>query len=104
MRVLAKPELENAVILNEFAMIMENFGVLDQMDEDNDDYISDTEASVAEDTTKPAADEAADAARELERVMERHTNIGPDGEWKFDYAPYPDDPNAYAEDQASIHD
>ena len=46
-------------------------------------------------------DEAADAARELERAMERHTNIGPDGEWKFDYAPYPDDPNAYAEDQAS---
>ena len=62
MRVLAKPELENAVILSEFAMIMENFGVLDQMDEDNDDYISDTEASVAEDTTKPAADEATDAA------------------------------------------
>ena len=49
-------------------------------------------------------DEAADAARELERAMERHTNIGPDGEWKFDYAPYPDDPSAYAEDQASTHD
>ena len=29
MRVLAKPELDNAVILNEFAMIMENFGVMD---------------------------------------------------------------------------
>lgn len=44
MRVLAKPELDNAVILNEFVMIMENFGVMDQMDEEeNDDYISDTE-------------------------------------------------------------
>lgn len=29
MRVLAKPELDNAVILNEFVMIMENFGVMD---------------------------------------------------------------------------
>jgi hypothetical protein len=26
MRVLAKPELENKIILNEFALIMENFG------------------------------------------------------------------------------
>merc|ERR1719188_1868910 len=47
------------------------------------------------------ADEAAAAEREVERALEeRHTNIGPDGEWKFDYAPYPDDPDAYAEDQA----
>lgn len=44
MRVLAKPELDNAVILNEFVMIMENFGVPDTMeDEENDDYIPDTE-------------------------------------------------------------
>lgn len=27
LRVLAKPELGNAIILNEFALIMENFGV-----------------------------------------------------------------------------
>jgi hypothetical protein len=27
MRVLAKPELDDAIILNEFALIMENFGV-----------------------------------------------------------------------------
>ena len=44
MRVLAKPELDNSVILNEFVMIMENFGVLDHMeDEDIDDYISDSD-------------------------------------------------------------
>ena len=61
-------------------------------------------AAKAEAATTTSGDEAADAARELERAMERHTNIGPDGEWKFDYAPYPDDPNAYAEDQASTHD
>ena len=27
MRVLAKPELDDAIILNEFALILENFGV-----------------------------------------------------------------------------
>lgn len=27
LRVLSKPELGNAIILNEFALIMENFGV-----------------------------------------------------------------------------
>ena len=54
-------------------------------------------------TSGGEVDEAAAAVRELERAMERHTNIGSDGEWKFDYAPYPDDPNAYAEDQASTY-
>ena len=48
LRVLAKPELDNAIILNEFTMIMENFGVPDVYDEeaaqlgaeedDDDDY------------------------------------------------------------------
>lgn len=49
MRVLAKPELDNAVILNEFVMIMENFGVNDTGEgEDSDDYIPDTEPSVSQ--------------------------------------------------------
>ena len=47
LRVLAKPELENAIILNEFTMIMENFGVPDTYGEDeddeDDDYIPDEE-------------------------------------------------------------
>jgi hypothetical protein len=34
LRVLAKPELENAIILNEFTMIMENFGVPDIFEEE----------------------------------------------------------------------
>ena len=47
MRVLSKPELDNAIILNELVLIMENFGVMDQMDEDDvDDYIPDTETEV----------------------------------------------------------
>ena len=43
MRVLAKPELDDAVILNEFVMIMENFGLADLLDDDEDDHIPDTE-------------------------------------------------------------
>jgi hypothetical protein len=43
MRVLAKPELENAIILNELALIMENFGVPDGEEDAEDDYIPDTE-------------------------------------------------------------
>jgi hypothetical protein len=40
MRVLAKPELGNAIILNEFALIMENFGVplVDATISDEEDY------------------------------------------------------------------
>jgi len=41
MRVLAKPELGNAIIVNEFALIMENFGVplVDGTISDDEDYI-----------------------------------------------------------------
>ena len=41
MRVLAKPELGNAIILNEFALIMENFGVplVDATLSEDEDYI-----------------------------------------------------------------
>lgn len=41
MRVLAKPELDNAIILNEFALIMENFGVplIDGTISEDEDYI-----------------------------------------------------------------
>ena len=43
LRVLAKPELDNAIILNEFALIMENFGVplIDGTISDEEDYIPD---------------------------------------------------------------
>jgi hypothetical protein len=44
MRVLAKPELDNAIILNELTLIMENFGVTDMDEDAEDDYIPDTEA------------------------------------------------------------
>lgn len=58
LRVLAKPELDNAIILNEFTMIMENFGVPDLFDEerpeeddedDYDDYVKDEDYIDAQD-------------------------------------------------------
>jgi len=69
MRVLAKPELDNAVILNEFVMIMENFGVIDD-GEDSDDYIPDTEPSVCQSTTdlKAAANTPAASAEDDDEI------------------------------------
>jgi hypothetical protein len=46
LRVLTKPELESAIILNELILIMENFGVpdgLEDEDDDDDDYVPDEE-------------------------------------------------------------
>ena len=45
MKVLAKPELDNAVILNEFVLIMENFGIpsVTEDEEFENDYEPDTE-------------------------------------------------------------
>ena len=45
MKVLAKPELDGAIILNEFVLIMENFGVptLSEEDEYENDYIPDSD-------------------------------------------------------------
>ena len=67
MRVLAKPELDNAVILNEFVMIMENFGVMDHMDdEDNDDYISDTQMSVSQSIDQTVEDKEKEGGKKEE--------------------------------------
>ncbi len=46
LRVLTKPELDSAIILNELILIMENFGVVDNYEEDEDeedDYVPDEE-------------------------------------------------------------
>lgn len=45
LRVLTKPELDSAIILNELVLIMENFGVMDNFedDDDEDDYEPDEE-------------------------------------------------------------
>ena len=41
LRVLTKPELENAIILNELILIMENFGVVENYEDINEDEIDD---------------------------------------------------------------
>lgn len=49
LRVLTKPELDSAIILNELILIMENFGVVDNYEEEgededeDDDYVPDEE-------------------------------------------------------------
>jgi hypothetical protein len=45
LRVLSKPELDNAVILNELVLIMENFGVIEnyEEEEESDDEIDEEE-------------------------------------------------------------
>ena len=45
MKVLAKPELDNSVILNEFVLIMENFGIpqIESEDEFENDFVADSE-------------------------------------------------------------
>ena len=50
MKVLAKPELDNSVILNEFVLIMENFGVpvVAEDDEYENDYVPDSDGEEKE--------------------------------------------------------
>lgn len=54
MKVLAKPELENAIILNEFVLIMENFGIppLVEEDEAENDYTPTDDEEDKEDAEK----------------------------------------------------
>ena len=54
MKVLAKPELDEAVILNEFVLIMENFGVpiVAEEEEYENDYIPDSDGEKDADISK----------------------------------------------------
>lgn len=47
MRVLSKQELDNAIILNELVLIMENFGVPDGDEDGEEDYVPDTDAELS---------------------------------------------------------
>jgi len=50
MKVIAKPELDNAVILNEFVLIMENFGIPATTDEE--EYLNDYQPDEEEEGNK----------------------------------------------------
>lgn len=57
LRVLTKPELDNAIILNELVLIMENFGVVDTFeDDDEDDYEPDEEEETKQEEAKANKD------------------------------------------------
>ena len=67
MKVLAKPELENSVILNEFVLIMENFGIPVEADEDEyeNDYIPDSDDNTSDKTkTEDKNQETDESAKE----------------------------------------
>jgi hypothetical protein len=75
MKVLAKPELDGAVILNEFVLIMENFGVPSSAEEDEyeNDYIadSDTEEEAAAKAKEKAKKEEEEAAEKKKKESEK---------------------------------
>lgn len=56
MKVLSKPELDNAVILNEFVLIMENFGIppFSEEEEFENDYVPDSDDEKVEEKEKDA--------------------------------------------------
>ena len=66
MKVLSKPELDNAVILNEFVLIMENFGIppFTEEEEFENDYIPDSDEEKKEDVGEVET-KAEDAKNEI---------------------------------------
>jgi hypothetical protein len=56
MKVLSKPELDNAVILKEFVLIMENFGIppFSEEEEFENDYVPDSDDEKVEEKEKDA--------------------------------------------------
>lgn len=71
MRVLAKPELDHAVILNEFALILENFGVplLENAVEEEEDYIPEGEQTVRSYDLKNIDDEGIQILESLAKFL-----------------------------------
>jgi len=70
LRVLAKPELENAIILNELVMIMENFGVMDEFEDEDelDDY---ERSSDGDQKPPPYQQEASENEKETKPLKKR---------------------------------
>ena len=68
MRVLAKPELDNHIVLNELVVIMENFGVMDQREEDDvDEFIPDTETEASVVHDKPDENDGSPSKEETKK-------------------------------------
>jgi len=76
MKVLAKPELENSVILNEFVLIMENFGIPTLSDEEEyeNDYIPDSDEEKDKDDAEEKKGDEAKSNKEDEKDGEKDPN------------------------------
>jgi len=78
MKVLAKPELENAIILNEFVLIMENFGIppIVEEDEAENDYAAtdDEEEKDKEDAAEKKGEEDAEKEKDETEKKEEELN------------------------------
>jgi len=85
MKVLAKPELDGAIILNEFVLIMENFGVptLSEEDEYENDYIPDSDVENTPSYKLKRSDELAEDKKDNDQKLDAlkkddETNINKD--------------------------
>ena len=72
MKVLAKPELDGAIILNEFVLIMENFGVptLSEEDEYENDYIPDSDVENTPSYKLKRSDELAEDKKDNDQTLD----------------------------------
>jgi len=72
MKVLAKPELDGAIILNEFVLIMENFGVptLSEEDEYENDYIPDSDVENTPSYKLKRSDELAEDKKDNDQKLD----------------------------------
>ena len=76
MKVLAKPELENSVILNEFVLIMENFGIPTLSDEEEyeNDYIPDSDAEKEDDKREEDITSEKEATKDADKDQDSSAN------------------------------
>jgi hypothetical protein len=74
MKVLAKPELDNSIILNEFVLIMENFGIppITEEEEFENDYVPDSDAE----TPPTDREEFKEENKELSELNEKLKKFG----------------------------
>lgn len=61
MRVLTKPELENAIMLRELIVIMENFGIYDDQNGEEGDINSDNQEGKPDNQDEQSINEGEDA-------------------------------------------
>jgi hypothetical protein len=81
MKVLSKPELDNAVILNEFVLIMENFGIppFSEEEEFENDYVPDSDDEKDEVEKKEEDADKNELAKETSAMDKEENDESKDG-------------------------